>query len=243
MKKQPKYSNVSELMNFRFLHLLFVGCGLNSYGQGKISRPSQNHSQTNKPKKYTPKVMISEPDGYINGHGYVDLGLPSGTKWATCNIGASSPEILGEYYAWGETSTKTEYNEDNRKTHRDDNIGGNPDYDAATANWGIRWRLLTNTEFEELIKCCSYKLTIYKDIHGCKIIGPNGKSIFLPAAGFYKGSKLCNSSNNKFWEGGYWATASPTSHTMEYHFYFDCQYIDVFWPDSQYGRSVRPVTE
>jgi len=223
---------------------IFTFCGVNCLAQGKVSHPTQQQSQPSKPKKSTPKVTVSEPDDYINGHGYVDLGLPCGIKWATCNVGASSSEKFGEYYAWGETSTKKEYNEDNRKTRRDDNIGGNPEYDAATANWKNGWRMPTNIEYEELIKLCSIKLTTYKGIHGCYILGPNSKSIFLPATGYYAGSKLCYSSDVKDWEGGYWASASFTSHSMEYHFHFDRLYgIDIFWPDSQFGRSVRPVSE
>lgn len=246
--KHPQSLNILSIMNYKiFLSLLiiiFLCHGFNAFCQGKVTRPAQQQSQTSTPQKSSSKVTISEPNGYINGHGYVDLGLPSGLKWATCNVGASSPERFGDYYAWGETTTKTEYNEDNRKTRRDDNIGGNPDYDAATANWKSSWRMPSNTEYEELIKCCSCKLTTYRGIHGCKIIGPNGKSIFLPAAGFFSGSKLCNSSKDKAWEGGYWATASLTSRSMEYHFHFSRIYgIDIFWPDSQNGRSIRPVSE
>lgn len=67
-------------------------------GQGQIKRPPTNAK---------PKVGISKPDGYNNGHGYVDLGLPSGLKWATCNVGATTPSDYGNYYAWGETKPKS----------------------------------------------------------------------------------------------------------------------------------------
>ena len=86
-------------------------------GQNQIIRQKNKKteqsttSKTNKQtytnqRKVASQTKISDPDGYINGHGYVDLGLPSGTKWATCNIGASKPSDYGTYYGWGETSTK-----------------------------------------------------------------------------------------------------------------------------------------
>lgn len=73
----------------------------------------------------------------INGHEYVDLGLPSGLKWATCNVGAKSPEEYGDYYAWGETYTKDEYKEDNCDLWdvEMEDIGGDPEYDVATSEW------------------------------------------------------------------------------------------------------------
>ena len=93
----------------------------------------------------------------VNGHEYVDLGLPSGLKWATCNIGADTPEAFGNYYSWGEIETKPEYLGYNWKTNnvymRD--VSGNPNYDAATANWGSTWRMPTTAEMEELMTNCT----------------------------------------------------------------------------------------
>ena len=76
--------------------------------------------------------------GTISGHDYVDLGLPSGLKWGTCNVGATTPEDYGNYYAWGETTTKSEYSEENSLTYKRDmdDISCNATYDAARANWG-----------------------------------------------------------------------------------------------------------
>ncbi|MCD7721741.1 MAG: serine/threonine protein kinase, partial [Prevotellaceae bacterium] len=92
--------------------------------------------------------------GTINGHGYVDLGLS--VKWATCNVGASSPEGYGNYYAWGETTTKSSYDDDNCKTWEVSmgSIAGNSSYDAARSNWGGTWRLPTANEIDELINKC-----------------------------------------------------------------------------------------
>ena len=92
-------------------------------------------------------------NGQINGHDFVDLGLPSGLKWATCNVGASSPSEYGNYYAWGEVEPKESYTQENCLTWGQEigDISGNPQYDAARANWGGTWRMPTKSEFEELI--------------------------------------------------------------------------------------------
>ncbi len=121
----------------------------------------------------------SPTTGELNGHEWVDLGLS--VKWATCNVGASTPEEYGNYFAWGETSPKLEYTEENCKTYREEieNIAGNPIYDAARANWGSEWRMPTSEECEELLSECKWKRTKQNDHKGYKITGPNGNSIFL----------------------------------------------------------------
>ena len=99
---------------------------------------------------------ITSSTGTINGYEYVDLGLS--VKWAICNIGASSPSDYGDYLAWGETETKDEYTNDNSVTYGDSSFGdisGNATYDAATANWGKKWRMPTRSEFEELLDDCT----------------------------------------------------------------------------------------
>lgn len=154
------------------------------------------------------KMHSLAPTGKINGHDYVDLGLS--VKWATCNIGASSPSGYGGYFAWGETNTKNEYAYSNSKTNNKDvgfYIGGNVSYDAARANWGGTWRIPTKTELEELIYRCSWEETILNGCKGCRIIGPNGKSIFLPNASAH-GHKDVGVA------GLYW---SSTSYIDQYH--------------------------
>ena len=96
--------------------------------------------------------------GKTNGHEWIDLGLPSGTRWATCNIGATQPSQPGGLYAWGETTTKTSYIPGNSKTHGKNmnDISGNATYDVATAKWGKGWRMPTKEEFEELVTYCSF---------------------------------------------------------------------------------------
>ena len=143
--------------------------------------------------------------GTHEGHDYVDLGLPSGLKWATCNIGASSPEEYGNFFAWAEVRPKQEYT---WKTYRhavyNRHYGGHYDItkykameytdyskkqiskgdDAAYVNWGGNWRMPTISDYSELLEICDFEWTTLSGVKGLKIIGPNEYSIFLPAAGF-----------------------------------------------------------
>ena len=106
-------------------------------------------------------------DGAENGHSYVDLGLPSGTKWATCNIGATKPEEFGDYYAWGETTTKDYYGINNYKWRGRKSIDGytyakttlDLSDDAAAANWGGKWRMPTDRQYSELVNECYWVWT------------------------------------------------------------------------------------
>lgn len=142
--------------------------------------------------------------GNANGHAYVDLGLPSGTLWATCNVGATTSVGYGNYYAWGETTTKTTYK---WTTYRYCNGSSNtltkycndPSYgnngftdnlttlqfgdDAARANWGGDWRMPTKAEWEELKSNTTVTWTTQNGVQGRKFTSSNGNSLFLPAAG------------------------------------------------------------
>lgn len=150
------------------------------------------------------EIKIADQDyaasGTIDGYDYVDLGLPSGLKWATCNVGASSIEGYGDYYAWGELETKSEYSEINSSTHGKsmNDISGNINFDVVQSKWGINWRMPKNTELLELISECIWEWTAVKDINGWKVTGSNGKSIFLPAAG-YKGNPFYCGEQGFYW--------------------------------------------
>lgn len=178
----------------------------------------------------------------INGHEYVDLGLPSGLKWATCNVGASSPSDYGDYYAWGDTATKSEYTEENCKTWKKSigDISGNPDYDAARANWGGSWRLPSKKECEELESKCTWTWTTQGGHNGYKVTGPNGNSIFVPAAGFRYGSSLDAAGDR----GYYWSSTPNEGNTQDACLlYFLGSYHYVGWTNRNLGRSVRPVSD
>ncbi|MBQ9362943.1 MAG: Ig-like domain-containing protein [Bacteroidaceae bacterium] len=153
----------------------------------------------------------------------VDLGLPSGLKWATTNIGANSPEEYGDYFAWGETEPKETYNWETYKwcngsyntltkycCDSDYGIVDNKtvlelelEDDAAHAKLGGAWRMPTHEEFAELRKECTWTWTTQNGVNGRKGIGPNGNSIFLPAAGHRDGSSLSNEGR-----GGYFWSSS-----------------------------------
>ena len=175
-------------------------------------------------------------------HEWVDLGLPSGLKWATCNIGASCPEEYGDYFAWGDTSTKSNYESYNcasmLKSWGD--IGGNSSRDAATANWGGSWRMPTEAEFQELVDTCTWTWTTQNGHKGYKVTGPNGNSIFLPVAGYRSGDTLCDA--GKY--GNYWSsTPLGIDKDLASNLYFGERYRDVSWNSRDYGHSVRPVLE
>lgn len=121
----------------------------------------------------------------------VDLGLPSGIKWACCNIGANTPEQSGGYYAWGETSTKRVYNWSTYKYGNSifdcidigSDISGTS-YDAATANWGYPWQMPSREQQDELMSNCSYQWISNNGVNGALLTGLNGNKLFFPAAGF-----------------------------------------------------------
>ena len=176
----------------------------------------------------------------INGHEYVDLGLS--VKWATCNVGANKPEDYGDYYAWGETKTKSEYWDDNSVTYGKSfsDIKGDSRYDAARANWGGSWRLPTKKEYEELVNRCTWKWMTQNGVKGYKVTGPNGNSIFLPAAGYRFGSSL----NDAGEYGYYWSSTPYESDSYDaYYLSFDSGDHYVNWYSRSHGLSVRPVTE
>ena len=198
-------------------------------------------------------TLEEENGGIINGHEYVDLGLPSGLKWATCNVGASSPEDHGDYFAWGETTTKAEYTSGNSLTcglyiselQSQGIVDGNgnltPSHDAATANWGGTWRLPTKAELRELLHNCTWEWTALNGINGYKVTGPNGNHIFLPAAGYRNGSSL----NNAGTYGDYWSSTPIDSNYDDsacfLYFYDGDESVD--YDNRRYGLTVRPISE
>ncbi len=175
----------------------------------------------------------------INGHEYVDLGLS--VKWATCNVGASSPEDYGNYYAWGETSTKSSYAPDNSKTYRKNysDIKGDSRYDAARANWGSTWRMPTKSELEELKNRCTWKWTTQNGVKGYKVTGPNGNSIFLPAEGRRYRSLLNFAGEN----GYYWSSSPEGASDYACLLYLNSGDQSILCHNRYFGQSVRPVSE
>ena len=198
---------------------------------------------------------ISPADSTENGYGYVDLGLS--VKWATCNVGASQPEEYGDYFAWGETSHKSTYDWNTYKwcngsytsliKYCTDSDYGTVDNkkqlelsdDAARANWGGSWRMPTHDEFTELRTQCTWTWTTQNGVKGYKVTSKtNGRSIFLPAAGYRYGSSLSYAGSC----GYYWSSSLYTG-GLDYARYvgFDSSYVDWDYYDRTDGQSVRPV--
>ena len=177
----------------------------------------------------------------------IDLGLPSGTKWCCCNVGASTPEGYGGYYAWGETSEKSVYESDNyayynSSTGRYTNIGSDisgTGYDAATVNMGAPWRMPSVEQMKELFNNCSRQWTQQNGVNGILVTGPNGGQVFLPAAGgrWLDGFSLAGS------YGIYWSSSlDPDSADYgAYYLYFNSGNWDWYHERRDYGHSVRAV--
>ena len=200
---------------------------------------------------YGEEVSFTTFAGTLNGYGYVDLGLS--VKWATCNVGTNVPEEYGGYYAWGETSTKSDYSSSNCPTNGlsisdlqsqgyiDSEGNLTEQYDAATANWGGDWRMPTKAEQEELLNNCTWTWITQNGVNGHNVEGPNGNSIFLPAAGFREGSSLLSAEII----GLYWSSTLNDGYYDDEAFYL---YFDSINRNMDYylrlnGRSVRPVLE
>ena len=210
-------------------------------------------------KSFTTDKEAVPTTGTLNGHDWVDLGLPSGTKWATCNIGASSPTAYGYYYAWGETTTKSNYVSDTYAYRIVTNgyvsngsaqdIGANisgTKYDAARSNWGSTWRMPTETEFKELREKCNYKGETQNGVYGLKVTGPNGNSIFLPSAGLRMMTQELGVGEDWY----YWSATEEEDwggyhffHSKAVNFSFDSRYgFSVDSRNKWDGLSIRPVT-
>ena len=226
--------------------------GSTQSGQSNSSQSSQQSVST---QTHTASVAVTT--GTHQGHEWVDLGLPSGTKWATTNVGASSPSDNGDYYAWGETSTKGSYDWSNlkycldstgdkfSKYVTDSKYGGvdgkqelDQSDDAAYANWGSGWRMPSLDQIKELKEKCTWTWTSMDGHNGYKVVGKNGNSLFLSAAGFRYGS----SSNLVGSYGNYWSrTLSTSSGGSAYYLDFGSSIVGWNGHGRGNGQSVRPV--
>ena len=175
----------------------------------------------------------------INGHEYVDMGLPSGLKWATCNVGAESPEQSGKYYAWGEVAPKTRYSKDNSK------LSKGADYsDVASVEWKGSWRLPTKNELDELLneKYCRWQWVKQNGVSGYKVTSKNnGNTIFFPASGYYKGTQL----KDKSAFGAYWSSNRSDGNSDGAYGLSLKKDVKPFtsWFYTSNGLPVRPVSE
>ena len=193
-------------------------------------------------------------------HNWVDLGLPSGLLWTTRNVGASSPEDYGDYFAWAETQPKSYYDwstytytcgdwDDVTKYCNDSYFGCNgytdnltilqAGDDAATANWGSGWRTPTTGEWEELLSHCTSVWTTQNGVYGRRFTGPNGNTLFLPAAGY----RWCGNLYIAGSVGYYWSSSLNTDYPNNaWYCNFYSGYCNMYgYGYRSYGHSVRAV--
>ena len=194
-------------------------------------------------------------------HDYVDLGLPSGIMWATCNVGASTPEEYGDYFAWGETQPKDVYDWSTYQYSNGDynqltKYCSNSDYgyegftdtltvllpedDAVSANWGNEWRMPTATEWEELYNNTTCTWTTQNGVDGMLFTASNGNSLFLPAAGWRYYSSL----NDAGIYSSYWSSTLETDYDDPFYaweFDFGSDYYTMGYSERSGGLPVRSV--
>jgi uncharacterized protein (TIGR02145 family) len=207
------------------------------------------------------KSFTTEGSSGWDSHEYVNLGLPSGTLWATCNVGADTPEDYGDYFAWGETQPKDWYGwsayqycmgSSNTLTKYCNNsvYGYNgftdnltilqPSDDAATANWGNGWRMPTREEWQELYQNTTHTWTTQNGVNGRSFTASNGNSLFLPASGYRWDGELYNAGLG----GYYWSSSLATDYPgYAWYFIFDSGSARVGSSYRSDGYSVRPVLE
>lgn len=212
MPPQPfKWTEYQSLMANAYTreNYFFVGWNTTNDGTGITYADRQSITLTGNITLYA--IWSLGVTGTTSGHNYVDLGLPSGTKWAISNVGATAPEGYGDYFAWGETITKETYEWSTYRycngssstltkycTQADYGNNGFTDNlttlqssdDAATANWGSAWRMPTKEEFAELKNKCAVTRTTHNGVNGSLFTGPSGNSVFLPDIGSYWSSSL-----------------------------------------------------
>ena len=181
---------------------------------------------------YGEVMMFNTP---VNGHYWVDLGLPSGTLWATCNVGANTPTEYGSYFAWGEPTTKSTFTSSNY-TYSSNPSTLPASADAATAQWGASWRMPTYSEMNELLTNCTVTFTMQDGVSGRLFVGPNGNSIFLPAAGYREGVGLYDVGT-----GNYWTSSCYTNQIFARDFFFDSVVCYINYGNRYLGFSIRPV--
>ena len=201
----------------------------------------------------------ADVSGTLNGHDYVDLGLPSGTLWATCNIGAATPKECGDYFSWGETSPKEVYSWDTYQYGRWGKVftkyfmspfEGYPGFadnlkvleecdDAASVLWGGGWRIPTYRQWKELIHNCTLDGPHVNGVNDWAFVGPNGNRLVLPFAGYNGGTTVSG------YYGYYWSSSLyseyPDDSGSAWLFFNEGNEYDMSFDFRNLGLTIRPV--
>ena len=199
-------------------------------------------------------------DTQEDDHEWVDLGLPSGTLWATCNVGASSPEDYGDYFSWGETAPKEVYSWETYKwcngsqntitkycTNGDYGMVDNkteldPEDDAAYANWDPSWRMPSTEQCRELCESCTWQQTTRSGVNGQLVTGPNGHTLFLPAAGErYNNSIGDLGTYGQYWSRTLYSVGDIYSYSAFILFFYLDDHKGYYGNDRYIGFPVRAV--
>lgn len=162
---------------YTFIFVMFISFAVSA--QGKIERPSSSSKS-------------AKTTGTLNGHNYVDLGLPSGTKWATCNIGTDKFDYYGDYFVWGNPRVITNDNVSwnlRPQYYGQSSFSGLAEYDPARALWGGRWQTPSKEAFEELVEYCTFTWTDEYDGGVWAQSKRNGEKIYFPASGGCSGTQ------------------------------------------------------
>ena len=250
---KPTYSDAHEVLGSSMTdYTININCidpGTTYYYRTYVKLLGEVYYDSN---VYSITTLETKPQNkVINGHKFIDLGLPSGLLWAETNVGASTPYADGDYYAWGETQTKsyyswrtykwgsifTKYNSSDGKTTLEASD------DVATVKWGKECRMPSPAEFQELYKKCDWTWkSSYNGTSGYLVKGPNNQTIFFPASGFRDNGDLFHHGSYGF----YWSSSLVASNADCAYGLCLCGSIDIY-PSCGEGRygglSVRPVAE
>lgn len=260
------YTEVGDINCDGYVNISDVTTLIDYLLSGNPEGLSIDNADTNKDNKVNISDVTQLIDYLLTGlwpwwePDWVDLGLPSGTLWATCNIGANIPEEYGDYFAWGETEPKDYYDWSTYKWcngnyltltkyctifyygyngFTDDKTELDPEDDAAYVNWGSSWRMPTSEQQRELVEKCTWTWTMMNGVYGQLAIGPNGNTIFLPPEGYREDESLYHAG----FCGRYWSrTLCPDN--SRYAFTLDFGSEGAYWNDyylRNEGRAVRAV--
>lgn len=238
-----------------FIFVLLLSFCNSMWAQGVIKRnPAKDVKSTSSSvsSNKTNNRNYTTSGKYIETSPYVDLGLPSEIYWASCNLGANSPEQSGGYYAWGELQTKSSYAWSNYFDTDSYNGSSFKQFcrtaempsitcgtnDAATMNLGIPFCIPSGVMITELFELCKWEFTTYRGVSGCAVTGPNGKSIFIPAAGYKDGtSTLQRGTMGNFMSGNLYEDEDKSAYCVT----FTSKEVYRSHIDRYCGLTIRPA--